>query len=182
MIYGGKDGLADLVDVVRRTANELRPHKKEWDSIVVTGVSGLLVGPAVALRLHKPLVVVRKPGDHSHCTTLIENFQNIGKRYLFLDDFISTGTTKKRVLGAINKRVNPKDYKRRSPIEPPFMAAIYQYRDFRYGTEQINFFKLDDPAAPVQPLYTDNEINHAARKLIPIKFVNLDSIKEITKC
>jgi adenine/guanine phosphoribosyltransferase-like PRPP-binding protein len=84
-----------LREIVKRCVEQLKPHAKEYDSIVCTGVSGMLVGPIVAYRLHKPLVVVRKEGTPSHTSKLVEG--QLGNRYVFLDDFVSIGTTLRRV-------------------------------------------------------------------------------------
>jgi len=140
VIYGG-DGLGDLEKVARRTTADLRLHKNEWDSIVVTGVSGLLVGPIVAVRLHKPLVVIRKQVDlqNSHASTLVENWLRLGMRYCLVDDFTSTGATITRVKKVVKERTDPKwlleknDY---VPMPVPQMVAFYSYRDHSYSLEK----------------------------------------------
>lgn len=123
MIYSGtKSGLDDLADIVKQAVDDLRPHKQEWDSIAVTGCSGMLVGSPVSLALNVPLVVVRKEYDriHSHCSGLIINSSNIGTRYCFLDDFIGTGDTRDRVKKTIEVEAGV--------CLPRIMTAIYQYQ------------------------------------------------------
>jgi adenine/guanine phosphoribosyltransferase-like PRPP-binding protein len=112
VIYGGATfrSFIDLPDVVAQTVRELRPYTAEWDSIVVTGVSGIVVGSPVALELRKPLVVVRKDGDDSHHQRDNEGSQGkiigireAGPRALFLDDFVSSGSTRVRVISALQE-------------------------------------------------------------------------------
>lgn len=93
------DGLAD---VVRTTTEALRQQRHAFDSIAVSGTSGLVVGAPVALRLRKPLVVIRKPEDGSHARKGSHvNTSRAGKRVLFLDDFVSSGRTRSRVINAL---------------------------------------------------------------------------------
>lgn len=115
MIYGShasKDGRAyntfeDLHLVVRDAVATLKCHLNEFDSIVVRGMSGVVVGAPVALKLKKPLVVVRKDTDSDNHTKhrgregKVLNLRNMGERVCFLDDLISTGRTKMAVHEAI---------------------------------------------------------------------------------
>ena len=103
MIYNRTNAnLDDLDATVRRTTKALRPVLDRFDSIAVAGMSGVLVGAPVSLRLKKPLVIVRKDGDGSHHGShKIVNVDNVGQRVLFLDDFVSSGNTKKRVQSKI---------------------------------------------------------------------------------
>ncbi len=118
--YGSLEGLKDLTD---RTGSELNAHASEFDSIVVRGVSGLLVGSPVALAIDKPLVIVRKPNEDCHDSREIVNAEALGTRYIFLDDFISSGTTLKACCEAI------KDYAQEHKFVPPSRVASYLYEN-----------------------------------------------------
>jgi adenine/guanine phosphoribosyltransferase-like PRPP-binding protein len=95
--------LSDMTEVVRATTDRLRPIRDTFDSIVVTGMSGVLVGSPVALRLRKPLVVIRKHNDNTHQvdsrvgSAKVINLARLGTRALFLDDFTHSGKTTHRV-------------------------------------------------------------------------------------
>lgn len=94
---------------VKRAVDTLKPLKKEFDVIVVTGVSGLLIGPIVAYKLNKKLLVIRKQDDknNSHCHYLVEGHLPANKgRWLFLDDFISSGHTLRRVYNTVDKEAS----------------------------------------------------------------------------
>ena len=92
MIYDNK-ALRDLGDTVATIVDELKGTRKKFDSIIVRGVSGLLVGPPVALALDKHLLIVRKPDEQSHDSTQVINGQCGALRTLFLDDFRASGRT-----------------------------------------------------------------------------------------
>jgi orotate phosphoribosyltransferase len=96
MIYGGKTGFDDLKDIVFEAHSKLSAVLDKFDSIAVSGTSGLVVGAPVAMLLNKPLVVVRKDNDSSHNDgiQLVEGAHSMGTRVLFLDDFIGTGRTR----------------------------------------------------------------------------------------
>ena len=122
MIYGDRPGFSDLAQVVERATDALSEHQDRFDSIVVTGVSGIVVGAPVSVLMGKALVVVRKPDDMStHSFFSVENILQIGNRYLFLDDFILTGSTEKRVESIIHHRVKMYD------IESPKYIGRYEY-------------------------------------------------------
>lgn len=101
MIYDSQGSLDDLAEKVRATTEALKPHRKQWDSIAVRGMSGALVGAPVSLRLRLPLVVIRKPGENAHSSSTVVNARNVGKRVLFLDDFVGTGATRTAVRQAV---------------------------------------------------------------------------------
>lgn len=75
------------------------------DAYVVTGSSGILaMGALMMLDNTIPMAFIRKPGEDSHGTALeygpgswLDNHGVMGKRWILLDDFVSNGTTFKRV-------------------------------------------------------------------------------------
>jgi adenine/guanine phosphoribosyltransferase-like PRPP-binding protein len=84
----------------------LAAHLDEFDSIAVTGTSGLVVGSPISLALRKPLVIVRKPSDMDRMcihSSEVENARRAGSRVLFLDDQVSTGASMARVGDALER-------------------------------------------------------------------------------
>jgi hypothetical protein len=103
MIYNDSyKGLDDLGEAVERTVKALTVEAHRFDFIAVRGCSGMLVGAPVSLRIGKPLVVVRKPDENSHSygRSVINDGRARG-RYLFLDDFVSSGTTERAVIDGL---------------------------------------------------------------------------------
>ena len=93
--------LDDLPGVVERAYTTLR--KVKFDAIVVTGVSGLLVGSALAVKMGKRLAIVRKRDDReNHATVQIESGMKPNDWWIFVDDITASGATIERV-----KRIMP---------------------------------------------------------------------------
>jgi adenine/guanine phosphoribosyltransferase-like PRPP-binding protein len=97
----------NLAEVVERIVQELRVRRKEFDSIAVRGVSGLIVGGPVSIALNLPLIVIRKPGEESHSSGhTITNKKKPVEKVLFLDDFQATGDTERAVAEGL-KSITP---------------------------------------------------------------------------
>jgi adenine/guanine phosphoribosyltransferase-like PRPP-binding protein len=64
----------------------------QFDAIAVRGLSGLLIGPTVAMMMDKNIVVVRKDIDDTHSKFRAEGTAN-GMRYIIVDDFTESGAT-----------------------------------------------------------------------------------------
>lgn len=93
--YYFADGFAtkDVADQMRSQVTD------DYDTLVGTGLSGALVIPPLAEALGKKWLVVRKPEDGSHASYPAEG--QLGRRWIFVDDLISSGKTKRRVLDAV---------------------------------------------------------------------------------
>jgi len=90
---------------VMRSMQALSPISEHFDAIMVTGQSGIIPGAIVAFLMHKQLIVVRKTdaqgNHHSHGAALEGVAINHRPRIVFLDDFVSTGNTIKRLMDAL---------------------------------------------------------------------------------
>lgn len=76
----------------------------EFDTLVGTGFSGGIVIPSLALAMGKNFVLIRKETDDSHHGRgrLVGS---LGERWIFVDDFVSSGATRKRVIGKVEEAV-----------------------------------------------------------------------------
>jgi adenine/guanine phosphoribosyltransferase-like PRPP-binding protein len=90
-----------LINAVRAAQLKLAKEKVEFDAIAVTGNSGTLFAGALAVALNKPIILVRKPGESSHSNHTVEGPYTGISSYIFVDDFICSGKTLKRVKDAI---------------------------------------------------------------------------------
>ncbi len=89
--------LARVVNGARRTLDRVN-----FDAIVCTGVSGMLVAPALSMAMGKKITVVRKPDDHqNHAMTRIESGMEHDDRWIFVDDLCASGQTRERVRNAM---------------------------------------------------------------------------------
>ena len=94
----------DLSSAVLRAVRTVEERVDEFDIIAVQGASGMSIGFPLALAIGKDIVVVRKPGEDNHChNEPITGSDVRGRRVLFVDDFVSGGTTRSRVRGAVER-------------------------------------------------------------------------------
>lgn len=85
--------------VVHEAYNVLRDL--DFDTVVVRGVSGLLIGPIIAYVMDKKLLVVRKPPEAGHSAYVVEG--SWGKRAIIVDDFICSGETIRSIGSELSK-------------------------------------------------------------------------------
>lgn len=84
-------GLGDIIEQAKERLADV-----DFDTIVGTGFSGGVVIPALALAMGKKFILIRKETDDSHHGQgrLIGE---LGDRWIFVDDFVSSGRTRRRV-------------------------------------------------------------------------------------
>ncbi len=101
------DAIFQLPDVIDRAKRELADL--DFDTIVGTGFSGGVVIPALAMALGVNYVLIRKDTDDSHHGAG-RMLGTLGKRWLFVDDFTSSGSTRRRVLEKIEDVLDGRDF------------------------------------------------------------------------
>lgn len=89
------EGLAAVIDRAKKALADV-----DFDTMVGTGFSGGVVIPALAMAMGKSFVLVRKEEDTSHHGPG-RLLGHLGRRWIFVDDFISTGKTRQRVLDKV---------------------------------------------------------------------------------
>jgi adenine/guanine phosphoribosyltransferase-like PRPP-binding protein len=84
----------------------IKHHEKQgevFDAIAYRGASGAITASIIAHHLKKPLILVRKPEDtRGHSPYMVEG-PTVVKRYLIVDDFMSTGATYEAIREAVRK-------------------------------------------------------------------------------
>jgi adenine/guanine phosphoribosyltransferase-like PRPP-binding protein len=93
---------ADPAAVIDYLAGELEPHKDRFDAIAFRGMSGAMVAPAVAIKLGKPFILVRKRGDGSHSEHQVEGAVGCS-RYIIVDDLIASGETVRAIQDDVSR-------------------------------------------------------------------------------
>lgn len=101
--YYMDQALFDLPEVIKEAKKQLADV--DFDTMVGTGFSGAVVIPALALAMGKSFVLIRKEADDSHHGQG-KLLGQLGKRWIFVDDFISSGRTRKRVIEKIAEKEN----------------------------------------------------------------------------
>lgn len=76
-------------------------NRVDYDTMIGTGLSGSLVVPVLAKFLSKQWAIIRKDGEGQHMPEAFVG--DIGERWLFVDDFVSTGATLRRVHRTVGK-------------------------------------------------------------------------------
>jgi orotate phosphoribosyltransferase len=93
------EGFTDPEGIFERAKRDLA--RIDYDTIIGTGFSGAVVIPELARRLGKNWALVRKESPYrgTHSGFKVEG--TIGKRWLFVDDMVATGTTRTKVKDAV---------------------------------------------------------------------------------
>lgn len=117
-------------------AKLLEPHSDKFDTIVFRGMSGALVGPALAHALKKDMLLVRKPEEknYSHSAYPAEGNYELEK-YIIVDDLIASGKTIRQTIETVSKLES--DCLRRI-VEPTRCVGVITYVDpsingYQYG-------------------------------------------------
>lgn len=84
---------------LKALVKRLDKYKDDFDTIVFRGMSGALIGPALAVEMNKQMLLIRKD-KQCHSAYLCEGNHDLEK-YIVVDDLVCTGDT----MRAINKEV-----------------------------------------------------------------------------
>lgn len=104
-VYSTPERYKALIDSVVKRCRALQ-KSIPFDAIAFRGTSGAAVAYPVALRLGISLICVRRENEGSHHWGGIVEGSDVRsvKRYIVIDDFISTGQTMDAILDAINDK------------------------------------------------------------------------------
>lgn len=121
----------------------------KFDAIAFRGMSGAIVSGCVALSINKSLIMVRKPGDKTHSGLKVEGDYN-AKRYVIVDDLISSGDTVREMIDAIRREFALIYGDSAQPALVGVMLYMYNERvvpryEFRHDYWAINFDLGPDP-------------------------------------
>jgi len=131
--YYMDSALFNLSEVIQTAADRLRDV--DFDTLVGTGFSGSVVIPALALAMGKKFVLIRKETDDSHHGKG-RLLGELGKRWIFVDDFVSSGRTRLRVIEKIEDA--KKEYETTSE-----MVGEYMYVNYSDVGPELNPFRTD---------------------------------------
>jgi adenine/guanine phosphoribosyltransferase-like PRPP-binding protein len=83
-------------------AREMQRHFR-FETVVITGWSGALIGIPIADALDLSITFLRKPDSSHHSSQNVEGLVKVGTRALFVDDFMSSGDTFRKVKDALQR-------------------------------------------------------------------------------
>ena len=110
------------------------------DAIVVSGNSGISIGHAALMLIEFPLVLVRKHKDNSHGRVVEGPLNHELRRYLILDDFVSSGATVRNICNTLYSQA-----KQDIAFAPKCVGILEYTRDWANG-EPHNEVQWRDPA------------------------------------
>lgn len=121
------NALFDLPEVIDTAQKHLADV--DFDTLVGTGFSGGIVIPALALSMGKKFVLIRKETDDSHHGKG-RLLGQLGSRWVFVDDFVSSGRTRERVIEKVREAAE------RASV-PTTLVGQYMYA--KYSNEGPQF-------------------------------------------
>lgn len=143
--------LDELGEVIATAKEDLADV--EFDTLVGTGLSGAIVVPALALAMDKSFLLVRKDQDDSHHGggRLVGR---LGLRWVFVDDFVSTGRTRTRVMTKISA-ADTRSFR-------PRMVGQYLYMRSDGGDPTVRFQPFEEDWARRIPSQSSSAITGGA--------------------
>lgn len=123
---------ADLIDSAKAQLSGIK-----YDTMIGTGLSGSLVIPTLANALGVNWAIIRKDSESSHAGDVFEG--TIGDNWIFVDDFMSTGTTFLTVARKVQ------DISRRWQ-EPTTLGGAYLYK---FGGKYWSLPAIEDAIGPL---------------------------------
>jgi len=138
------DAVFNLAEVIETAKKRLA--NVDFDTLVGTGFSGGLVIPTLALQMGKKFVLIRKETDDSHHGKG-RLLGELGDKWILVDDFVSSGKTRRRVIEKINEAVEMWGEEGR-----PEMVGEYMYKAFdNYDQEVPGRFLPYNPQWSCEP-------------------------------
>lgn len=129
--YYMDNALFSLPEVIE-TAQE-RLKDVDFDTLVGTGFSGGVVIPALALAMGKKFVLIRKETDDSHHGKG-QLLGQLGARWVFVDDLVSSGRTRDRVISKISQAAE-------DTSASTEMVGQYLYQSWNEVTDGYGYFQ-----------------------------------------
>lgn len=97
--------------IVKNACKLLKTVSDQFTHVAVTGYSSTIIGSIVAHKMKKEVVVVRKENE-IRASSYDHEYSSLPNGYVFIDDFIGSGCTLKRVVDKLG---------------PKGLVAIYTY-------------------------------------------------------
>lgn len=120
---------------VRLSVKALSSH--EFDGLAFSGMSGAFIGPIVAMRMRKSILLVRKPNDTTHSDYQVEGDVTV-KRYIIIDDFICSGQTRRFIMDSVSEFAPRAECLGLLSVNTLAQELIEMHRGREYPLDQID--------------------------------------------
>lgn len=130
--YYMDDAVFNLSEVIETAKKALAGV--DFDTLVGTGFSGSVVIPSLALALGKKFVLIRKETDDSHHGRG-RLLGQLGARWIFVDDFVSSGRTRQRVISKIDEAL--REYDGTSELVGQYMYVNYSEMGPQFEPDEV---------------------------------------------
>ena len=100
--YVNPTELVAAVDRACIAIKALEDRGEVIDAIAFRGCSGMMMGPLIAVKANKTMLMVRKPDDGSHSYMVVEGDKG-ARSYLIVDDFVDSGATARAIKDEVLK-------------------------------------------------------------------------------
>ena len=120
---------------IKDSIKRIKELKKElkFDAVAFRGSSGCALGFPLVVSLEIPVIYVRKPEEEAHGQP-VEYISNVPiRKYLIIDDFMSTGSTVKAIISKIES-IGTGDV---DEIKPQCVGVFFYSRWESSGSSQI---------------------------------------------
>lgn len=123
--------LNDPAGIAEELCDSAEAKGVEFDTIVGRGSSGMLVVPLVASILGKKWLIVRKDEEvESSHDSEARWLGDLGKRWVFLDDFCSSGRTFRSVRDGVQEAAERAEFDTE-------LVGYFEYEDRSYETSRV---------------------------------------------
>lgn len=124
--------------IVRKACKLLRIYDDKFTHVAVTGYSSTIIGSIIAQRMRKDIVIVRKDEhEEQRASKLDHEYSTPIKGYVFIDDFVASGKTLKRVITRLGNEG---------------LQAIYTYHQELLPKRFDDFYNLRQIVYPLRPI------------------------------
>lgn len=129
------EAFGDLGMLIAKVKRMLTDAEVECDTFVGTGLSGSIIVPLLAKEFGKHFLIVRKGNDGSHSANPAEG--RLGKHWLFVDDFVSSGRTRARVKEIVQNILFSHESLTGKKFETEYVGTLEYHGDGRVWTPQL---------------------------------------------
>lgn len=120
----------------------------DFDTIVARGISGTVAAAMIAREMRKDLLIVRKGTEGNHGCYSVEGI--LGRKWLFVDDFISSGKTLREVYGRVKDAAG--DYNWDTEFVGSFLYLHRSGDGAGYLTAETSAYEASLTLPPAKPV------------------------------